>query len=139
MFYHYATTFLAWRLHIFLWGKRFFNLITDPKKHIVRVEVKYGQNVNDPEVTDTILQWVSIKCIENMQGKRVNCVLMQVEFMYQWWRTDFVLQIKQKLKDHGIEDTRLRWNVQPDGNVFSRKLEKSGLNSTRCSVSLSNI
>ncbi|XP_073670309.1 lectin-like [Paramisgurnus dabryanus] len=37
-----------------------------------------------------------------------------MEIILQW--------IKQKLKDQGIEeDTRLRWRVQPDGNVFSLK------------------
>lgn len=46
------------------------------------------------------------------------------------WRYLWCLcsQIKQKLKDHGMEkDTTLTWRVQPDGNMFAPKWEENSI------------
>nr|XP_055045998.1 C-type mannose receptor 2-like [Misgurnus anguillicaudatus] len=64
----------------------FICMDTVSKKQILKVEVKSGNNLNDPAVLDSILQF-----------------------------------IKQKLEDHGMENTELTWRLQPDGNVFSPK------------------
>ncbi|XP_055045995.2 putative C-type lectin domain family 20 member A [Misgurnus anguillicaudatus] len=64
----------------------FICMQTESMKEMVRVEVKSGNNLNDPAVLDSILKL-----------------------------------IKQKLKDHVMENTKLTWRLQPDGNVFSPK------------------
>nr|XP_055046001.1 putative C-type lectin domain family 20 member A [Misgurnus anguillicaudatus] len=83
------------------------------------VNINHNGRISDQFCSDTLpficltyakqqIVKIEIKSDQNLNDPAVLDILLQ--------------RIKTKLKDHGIEDTRLTWRVKLDGNVFSPKL-----------------